>query len=114
MDAKKFLMALRKVRVCNPTGVSKEDVLSIAVAVHVEKAISMDYEIKSYFKENWLDYKTWTVWSKYSKWAVSAAKDGVLAKLPPARGSKIVSQQNNSVNASSVQSDLEVEDCASH
>lgn len=53
-DAQKLSMALQKVRTCNLVGVIEEDVLSLDVAVHIGRAIIMDYEMKSYFKEKWL------------------------------------------------------------
>lgn len=74
-DAQKFEVALRKVLACNPTGVNEDDILSMAVAVHMGKARTMDYEIKSYCNNNWLGYKACCVWSLYPKWSICAATE---------------------------------------
>lgn len=71
-DAQKFGIALRKVRVCNPTGVNEDDILSMAVAVHMGKAATMDYAMKDYCTENWITFKAWKVWHTHPKWAMSS------------------------------------------
>lgn len=74
-DVQKFGIALRKIRACNPTGVQDADIISMAVAVHMGKATTMDYETKDYCKENWLSYKAWKVWNTHPKWSMSQASD---------------------------------------
>lgn len=70
-DVQKFNTALRKLRACGPTGVNEDQVLSMAVAIHMEVTNSMDYEHKDYVKENWLSFNAWKVWSRHPKWATA-------------------------------------------
>lgn len=74
-DTQKLASAFRKVRSCNPTGVSEEDILSTAVAIQMGKSRTMDYEMKGYCKENWLGYKAWLAFRRYAKWAISETGD---------------------------------------
>lgn len=56
-DVQKFSVSLRQVRACNPTGVNEEDIISMAIAIHVGRANKIYYQFKEYCKTNWLQYK---------------------------------------------------------
>lgn len=48
----KFGIALRRLRACNPTGLQEDDIILIAVAVHMGKCTTMYYGMKDYCKKN--------------------------------------------------------------
>lgn len=56
-DAQKFKKHLRTVRLCEPTGVSEDEMLSMAVAVHIEKCTAMSYEYKSSGHNNLVGFR---------------------------------------------------------
>lgn len=68
-EVQKFFVSLGKVRACNPTGVGDEEVLSMAVAVHLEHTNRMDYDYKNFDKDQWLYYRAWKVLRHHPKWS---------------------------------------------
>lgn len=74
-DAQKFSKTLRTVRACGPTGVTENQVLSMAVAVHVGKCATMNYEQKDFSHSNWPGFKAWNLWKNHPKWTSPAATD---------------------------------------
>ena len=71
-DIQKFHKAIRIVDVCNPTGVSAEQQLSMAVAIHLGKTNKMDYEFKDFDKKKWKLYDAYLVLRKLPKFAYNA------------------------------------------
>lgn len=67
-DAQKFYVSLRKVRACSPTGVTEDNIISMAVAIHVGKCIMMEYGNKDFDKDTWSVNRAWKVLSTRPKW----------------------------------------------
>lgn len=83
-DVQKFAVALRKVHASNPTGVNEDNVLSMAVAIHLGKTTMMEYKYKDYLKDNWISFKAWNVLHCHPKWQVnspSQESDGSVNRL---------------------------------
>lgn len=78
-DAQKFAKTLRSVRACEPTGGTEDQVLSMAVAVHMGKCEIMSYEEKNFGPLNWIGCMSWFIWRNYLKWmspTAQATEDG--------------------------------------
>eukprot|EP00171_Calliarthron_tuberculosum_P023290 IDg23290t1 len=67
-EVQKFFSALRRVKASNPTGVNDDNILSMAVALHMGKTLGMDYNFKDYFQENWNAFKAFKVLQDHPKW----------------------------------------------
>lgn len=74
-DCQKFQKALRLVNISNPTGCTEENILSMAVAVHLQKTTRMDYEFKTFCKETWSYFRAWQVLHTSPKWETSSTQD---------------------------------------
>lgn len=67
-DAQKFAKTLWSVLACEPTAVRDEQVLSMAVAVHVRKCETISYEYKDLGSLSCICYNAWHIWQSHSKW----------------------------------------------
>ena len=68
-EIQKFHKAIRLVDVCNPSGVSLDQQLSMAVAIHLGKTNKMDYDYKDFDKKKWKLYEAYLVLRKLPKFA---------------------------------------------
>ena len=58
-NLQKFNKAIRKVEVSNPSGVTEQQKINMAVAIHLGKTNKMDYEFKDFDPFFWRLYKSW-------------------------------------------------------
>jgi hypothetical protein len=58
-DVQKFNKALRNVYSSEPLGVTEEQKINMAVAIHVKKTKHMNYEYKDYDSKQWRSYLAW-------------------------------------------------------
>lgn len=55
-DIQKFRDALRRVKACNPIGVTEVEILSMSIAVHLGKRDTMSYEACNYPANRWRNH----------------------------------------------------------
>jgi muconolactone delta-isomerase len=60
-DINKFHEALRLVQASHPTGVNEDNILSMAIAVHLGKTKRMDYQFKFHEHTKWPNYFAWKI-----------------------------------------------------
>jgi hypothetical protein len=70
-DVNKFNIALRVVRTSKPTGVDEQQIVNMAVAIHLGKTKKMDYEFKDFSASQWLFYEAWKVLKEHPKFFLS-------------------------------------------
>jgi hypothetical protein len=58
-DVQKFNEALRTVYVSEPTGVSEQEKINMAVAIHKKLTNAMNYTLKDYDPNKWRNYMGW-------------------------------------------------------
>ena len=69
----KFNKALRHIYACNPTGVTEQQKINMAVALHNKETQSMDYNFKDYDSEKkWKLYGGWTAVRHLPKFALNS------------------------------------------
>lgn len=59
-DINKFHDVLQRVKACSPTGVTEDEIFSMAIAVHLWKRDTMSYKARDYSENRWrnqLSYK---------------------------------------------------------
>lgn len=114
-DVQKFNNALKKVHSCHPTGVDDQQIVNMAVAIHLGKTDRMMYAMKSFNPMEWLNYLAWQVVrnipkfkypgdnnQKNEKSALPDVTDTVIAD-----GSSISDNKNSGNSSVSVGSDLD-------
>ena len=57
----KYIKCLRHIYSCNPTGCTEQEKWNMAVAMHVGKTRTMNYDFKGFDPESWKSYKGWLV-----------------------------------------------------
>lgn len=78
-DAQKLAKTHRSMYACKPTVVTEDQMLSMIVAVHVEKCETMSYDHKDFRPFNWIGFKAWVIWRNHPKCVsptAHAAEDG--------------------------------------
>jgi hypothetical protein len=60
-DVQKFNYALKKVYSCHPTGVDEQQMINMAIAIHMEKTDRMMYSMATTDPKEWLNYLAWLV-----------------------------------------------------
>jgi hypothetical protein len=65
-ECKKFNKSLMKVYASNPTGVTLEEKINIAVALHLKKAETASSRHRSFPAEDWKFYQAWLVLKEHS------------------------------------------------
>ena len=58
-ENQKFNKALRTVYCSNHTGVTEDEKVRMAIAIHLKETKKMDYQYKSYPETNWKLYTSW-------------------------------------------------------
>lgn len=71
-DVNKFNIALRLVQASKPTGVDKNQVVNMAVAIHTGRTKKMEYKYKDFSAHNWMHYEAWKVLVKHPKFALAS------------------------------------------
>jgi hypothetical protein len=66
-EIQKFRKSLRKVYASSPTGVTEDNILSMAIAMHIGKTDSMCYEYKDLSHSLWLLYKAYNIFKTHPK-----------------------------------------------
>lgn len=66
-DVQKFGKTLRSVRACEPTGVTEDQVMAMAVAVYERMCETMLSEYKNFDPNHWITFKTWINWRNHLK-----------------------------------------------
>ena len=94
-DVQKFQKALRIVFSSNPTGVTEEEKVCMAGAVHCKETKTMEYKFKSYEPKSWKFYEGWVHLKKIPKFAYSSH---TLAPDTPNQPTK--NQETESVDSS--------------
>jgi hypothetical protein len=62
-DVNKFNEALRLVQASHPTGVNDDNIMSMAIALHLGETKRMDYQFKSYDHTKWANFAAWKILS---------------------------------------------------
>jgi hypothetical protein len=61
-DVNKFNESLRLIQSSNPTGVNYDNIISMAIAYHLEEKVTrMDYSKKDYDHNKWPNYLAWKI-----------------------------------------------------
>ena len=60
-EVQKFNKSLRLVEISHPSGVTEEQKVSMAIAIHLKLTKKMDYEFKDFEKSKWRLYGAWDV-----------------------------------------------------
>jgi hypothetical protein len=61
-DVNKFNESLRLIQSSNPTGVNYDNIISMAIAYHLEEKVTqMDYSKKNYDHNKWPNYLAWKI-----------------------------------------------------
>lgn len=74
-DCQKFRSAIRAVRLFQPTGVNKEQKLSMAISIHVGKRQAPSYDAKDYPHSQWNNHLAWQVLCKVPKFMESFERE---------------------------------------
>ena len=99
-DVQKFRGALRFMRSCNPTGVTEEQIKSMAIAKHLGKRQNMSYEARDYPHDNWVHHLAFSVLKHHPKFKEVDTNDSIR------NNHSIESEQlNDSNNMSTIESD---------
>ena len=70
-DVQKFNKALRLVDVSQPSGVSNQEIINMAVAVHIKATKKMDYNFRTQDPNSWRFYQAWIYLRKLPKFKYS-------------------------------------------
>jgi hypothetical protein len=62
-DINKFNESLRLIQASHPTGCNEDNILSMAIALHVGEAKRMDYNFRSFEHTKWANYSAWKILS---------------------------------------------------
>ena len=65
----KFNKSLRHIYACNPTGVTDQQKINMAVALHLQKVTTMDYAFKDFSPSTWKQYGGWLAVKHLPKFA---------------------------------------------
>jgi hypothetical protein len=60
-DVNKFNEALCLIQASHPTGVNEDNILSMAIALHLGETKRMDYNFKSFDHSKWPNYTAWKI-----------------------------------------------------
>ena len=71
-SVQKFQKALRVVYSSNPTGVTEQESINMAVAIHCKETKSMEYIYKSFDPKAWKCYEGWVHLNKIPKFAYTS------------------------------------------
>jgi hypothetical protein len=66
-DVNKFNESLRLIQSSHPTGVNDDNIISMAIALHLGKTKRMDYNLKDYEHTQWPNYSAWKILSSAPK-----------------------------------------------
>ena len=102
-DVQKFRASIGRVRASNPTGVGEDDVVSMAVAIHIGKTNVMDYDYKTFNVLEWVYYKSWLVLKSHPKWSeVGETAGGTDGSTPAFNPSLLSSEEANITDESQI------------
>jgi hypothetical protein len=62
-EINKFNESLRLIHASNPTGCNEDNILSMAIALHLGEAKRMDYNFRSFEHTKWANYSAWKILS---------------------------------------------------
>lgn len=80
-DLGKFNVSLMKVQSSKPSGITDQQVINMAVAVHLKKANGRDYSTKDFDATKWPNYAAWMVLKNTRKFATTTV---LVPTAPPA------------------------------
>lgn len=66
-DCQKFRAALRFIRACKPTGVTEDEIMCMAVAKHLGKRTSMNYDARTFPEDKWVYHLAFRVLRRVPK-----------------------------------------------
>jgi hypothetical protein len=72
-EMNKFNIALRAVVATQPTGVSEEEKINMAIAIHLQKTTRMEYKYRNQNPHEWRYYEAWKVLRNTSKFRMPQA-----------------------------------------
>lgn len=76
-DVKKFRAALHLIRASNPTGVTGDELFSMAIAKHFGKRDGMSYDARSYPQRNWRNHLAFKTLKNHPKFSDSSVEINV-------------------------------------
>ena len=97
-EIQKFNKALRIVYMSNPTGVTEDEKVFMAVAIHVKKTKHMEYQYKNFDPSNWKLYEGWCHLKKIPKFAYRS--DSLVAETPLATANGVADEHDSTVPTS--------------
>lgn len=68
-DVQKFNVSLTKVLSAKPSGINDQQIINMAVAVHLNKTAGRDYEFRDFDPTKWPNYSAWLVLKNIRKFA---------------------------------------------
>lgn len=74
-DVQSFNKALKQVYDSEPTGCGQNEVIAMAVAIHMKKANKMDYHFKLFAVESWRNFGAWELLKCIPKFALGQDSD---------------------------------------
>lgn len=77
-DVQKFRDSLRKVTVCQPSGVNSSNILSMAIAIHMGRRTAMDYNARDYPHTEWRNHLAYAVLKDHPKFSDEGMAYGAL------------------------------------
>lgn len=86
-DINKFGVSLNLVLSAKPSGVTDQEIINMAVAVHLNKATGRDYNQKDFDATRWLNYRAWQVLKTTRKFAPPSSKSAI--ELVPVAQSEV-------------------------
>jgi hypothetical protein len=72
-DINKFNESLRLIQASHPTGCNEDNILSMAIALHVGEAKRMDYNFRPFEHTKWPNYSAWKILSVAPKFRPPSA-----------------------------------------
>ena len=97
-DIQKFNKALRIIYSSNPTGVTEDEKVFMAVAIHVKKTKQMEYQYKSFDPSSWKMYEGWRELKKIPKFAYSSHT--LVPETPSPTGSEGAQEDDSTLSSS--------------
>jgi hypothetical protein len=97
-DINKFNESLRLVQSSNPTGVNYDNIISMAIALHVKKEVTrMDYNLKDFDHNKWPNYLAWKILRESPKYRPPSRNTNEQEEAPSVNNTTTI-MPNNSYN----------------
>ena len=82
-DVQRFNLSLLKVQSAKPSGVDDQQVINMAVAMHLNEAAGRDYNTRDFDAKKWINYRAWLVLKGTRKFAPPLPKERPTSEVDP-------------------------------